>query len=425
MSEYIKNKETGKIELHFDKSEYIALSNEDKQMIKGAFLFSRYSSAWVSRGKFPSYSYIRAEEVAKKLGIEDGGEVGETLSFAEQMQVKAEKAEHRADKYDYKSNKAQKIGNEYQKPINDMHGDISFFTQPNINTSAGRAFTNRRNKMWSMWERGFEEFKKSEYYAERAEAARNTAAMTKPKDKAFCYRRIKEAESSIKKIKKSIDAYNKFIEQLNNGEKPKNEYGWEMDLSIDRCQRQIESWSEMLDMEISKATYYYDCIEELGGIQFSKDNINVGDVVKMDKWYKGKVVITGTGKVNFTYRDIDGSGFELKGSYAEIVEVIKKADTEKIHHPFKVGEKYTVSYFVYDEPNSFSSKGHTEIKEYTVTKITPEKVTFKHENERAITKKPIRYANNGIVGFAIQLIQGRDGRIRKEISKEEALNLGI
>ena len=109
----------------------------------------------------------------------------------------------------------------------------------------------------------------------------------------------------------------------------------------------------------------------------------------------------------------------------EIVEVIKKADTKKIHHPFKVGEKYTVSYFVYDEPNSFSSKGHTETKEYTVTKITSEKVTFKYANERAITKKPIRYANNGIVGFAIQLIHGRDGRICKEISKEEAFDLSI
>lgn len=43
-----------------------------------------------------------------------------------------------------------------------MHGDIAFFTQPNINSSAGRAFANKR--MFAAYERGFEEFKKSEYY---------------------------------------------------------------------------------------------------------------------------------------------------------------------------------------------------------------------------------------------------------------------
>ena len=63
-----------------------------------------------------------------------------------------------------------------------MRGDVAFFTQPNINSSAGRAFSNRRNKMFAAWEKGFDEFKKSEYYAERAEAARHTAAGTKPTD---------------------------------------------------------------------------------------------------------------------------------------------------------------------------------------------------------------------------------------------------
>lgn len=420
MSEYIKNKETGKIELHFDKSEYMTLSDEDKKMIKSSFLFSRKANAWVSRGKFPSYSYTKAEEVAKKLDFENGGEIGETLSFAEQMQVKAEKAERRAERYDYKSDKAQKIGNEYQKPINDMHGDISFFTQPNINTSAGRAFTNRRNKMWDMWEKGFEEFRKSEYYAERAETARKTAAMTKPKDKAFCCRRIKDAESSIRKLKKNIDTYNRYLEQINAGEMPKNEYGWEVKLSAEQIENQIEKWSEMLDMEISKATYYYECLDELGGIQFSKENINVGDVVNLGGW-RGTVIVTGTGRVNFTYRT-NNYNYESKASYAEIIDIVKKADTEKVLHPFKVGEKYTVTYTVFDNPTSLCSKSHTETKEYTVTKITNEKVTFKCGKERAVSKKPVRYTNNGIVGFAIQL---GNGRIRKEIDEKVALSLGI
>ena len=39
MAYYIENKETGKIELHFEKSEYEALSYEQKKSIKSNFLF--------------------------------------------------------------------------------------------------------------------------------------------------------------------------------------------------------------------------------------------------------------------------------------------------------------------------------------------------------------------------------------------------
>lgn len=34
MSEYIMNKETGKIELHFDKADYLALAEDQKKDIK-------------------------------------------------------------------------------------------------------------------------------------------------------------------------------------------------------------------------------------------------------------------------------------------------------------------------------------------------------------------------------------------------------
>ena len=70
----ITNKETGKLEMHFDKDDYMALPEESKKEIKSNFLFSRKAGAWVSRAKFPNL--WRAEAVAKKLGLEDGGKVG-------------------------------------------------------------------------------------------------------------------------------------------------------------------------------------------------------------------------------------------------------------------------------------------------------------------------------------------------------------
>jgi len=51
MSEYIMNMETQKLELHFEKADYMALSEELKKEIKSNFLFSRKAGAWISRTK--------------------------------------------------------------------------------------------------------------------------------------------------------------------------------------------------------------------------------------------------------------------------------------------------------------------------------------------------------------------------------------
>ena len=65
MSEYVMNMETQKLELHFEKADYMALSEELKKEIKSNFLFSRKAGAWISRAKFPNLWY--AETVAKKI----------------------------------------------------------------------------------------------------------------------------------------------------------------------------------------------------------------------------------------------------------------------------------------------------------------------------------------------------------------------
>lgn len=130
MNQYFFNKETQKIELHFDKDYYMGLADELKKEIKSNFLFSRAANAWVSRAKFPNL--YRSEAVAKKIGLINGGNIGETLSFAEQMEKKAERAEARADRYDQRADNAKERGKALQRPINDMRGDTAFFTQPNI-----------------------------------------------------------------------------------------------------------------------------------------------------------------------------------------------------------------------------------------------------------------------------------------------------
>lgn len=373
MGTYNRNLETGKLEMYFDKSEYMALTADQKSEIKSNFLFSRYNSAWISRCKFPNL--YRAEQIAQKLGLTDEGKTGEKLTFEEQQERKADRAERRAERYDYKSDRAAAEGARLQAPIDRMHGDISFFTQPNINTSSGRAFTRQRNRMWESYERGFEAFRKSEYYAQRAETARKTAADTKTQDKGFCQRRIDEATASIRKLTKSIDEYNGYMAKIEAGEEVTNKYGWKVNVTPESITANIERWEEIREDELSKLAYYDALMQTAGGVQYSKENIKPGYMVKLDKQWKGIVEVVGTGTKNITYRT--DNGFTLKASYAEIAEIISDQPQE-VNLPFAVGDEYTVS--------SWSGRQVDDPKVYKVMKINGYKITLKHGNDRAVCK---------------------------------------
>jgi len=388
MGNYLLNNETLKIELHFDKAEYINLDDTTKKAIKSNFLFSRYNSAWVSRCKWPHTGH--AEDIAKRIGLENAGTQGEMLSFEEQQERKAERAERRAERYEYKSDKAYKEGERLQAPIERMHGDIAFFTQPNINTSAGRAFTRQRNRMWDAWERGFEEFKKSNYYKEAAEAARRTAQ--KPNDIGFCERRIKEAEKDIRAQKKNINTwYQPRLDKINNGEKVYNAYTHE-EITADEVMEQIDRAELIIEQAISKIAYYTQCIEDLGGMQYNKDNIKPGYIVKIGR-YREPVEIISTGKVNVTYKS--SCGFTLKASYGEIVEVVKAEEAKQEAQPFKAGETFTVCN-----------------KEYTITKATDKTVTIKGDNKeyrRTPKKRYIPCENRE--RWCLEVIEGYMGTV--------------
>ena len=392
---YIENKETNKIELHFDKSSYMALSDSEKSEIKSACLFSRFGSCWVSRGFVGSWSAINAKKIAEKLGLENRGAEGERLTFAEQQARKAEKAEARAERYEARSEAAHAHGEALQAPIESMHGDIAFFTQPNINTSAGRAFTNKRNKMWSAWERGFEEFKRSEYWQERAETARKTAAGCEKQSIAFCQRRIDECTASIKKLGKNIESYKKQLERIEAGEIIKR-YSGEV-LTAETVNEWIDSTIERIEAEIDKSSYYEAMITDQGGRKFDKNNINVGDFVLTERRYCGAVEVMRKGSKNFIGKS--GDGWTLSYNYAEITEVVKAAEGEReVNHGFKAGDVYTARMYDYS------------IHEYkpatiTIIKVTADKATVK-VNEGRAKAVAIRSAYNG--GYYIPVNMGGD-----------------
>lgn len=359
---YIINRETDKLELHFTKEEYQALGEESKSKIKSNFLFSRRGGCWVSRAKRPNLYY--AEKVAKDLGAEYQGKTGEELTFAEKIERQADRAAVRADRMEEKAAAAEQRGEQLQKPINARRGDIAFFTQPNINTSAGRAFTRQREKMFAAYDRGFEAFKKSEYYAQRAELARRTADRAHEKDKGFCDRRVKDAEKNIRAIQKNLTSYRTLLERLNSGETVKRYSGEAYEQQ--EVERWIEDAEERLESEISRLCYYQSCIDDLGGVQFSKENIKPGYVVKI-KHYNDCTVLR-TGPKNIIYRT--PNGFNLTAAYAEILEIVKAEEEVKPTHPFKVGETFDVGAYV---------DGHRVKQVWEIIKSTATTVTLKNQ----------------------------------------------
>ena len=331
---YQINLESQKLELIFSKEEYLALPADFKSDIKSNFLFSKSLGGWVSRAKFPHTVY--AERVAQKIGAENRGKTGDLLTFEEQQERKAERAEARADRMEAKSEAAAKRGEALQAPIERMRGDTAFFTQPNINSGSGRSFANYRNRLFAAYDRGFEEFKKSEYYAERAETARKTAEGTKPKDKGFCERRIADAQKTIRAQRKNVEHYRAQLDRIENGGVIKRYSG--EDLTAETVRGWIENAEIVIENAISKEIYYRETLEELGGIQFSRENVKPGYMVKLNDRYP-PVEVVGTGSKNFTYKSFS---CVLTASYGEIREIVEANEKKTDSHPFTVGDTFTV-----------------------------------------------------------------------------------
>lgn len=374
---YVFNLETTKIELHFEKSEYNELSAEQKQMLKSAFLWSNYGKCWVSRAKEPNL--WGAKEVAKKLGFTEEQREGERLTFAEQLDRQSERAEARAERYEGYSDNAVKRAEQLQKPLDDMHGDIAFFTQPNINSSAGRAFTNRREKMFEQYRKGFDEYRKSSYFMEKAETARSTASQARYNDPAYLDRKIKECKKEISKREKNLLYYEKLIADIENGIE-KHKHSGEI-LTVDEVREWYDEEMELVEVAMDKQGYLENRLDELGGIKFNKDNIKVGYIVRMQRFGLSEVV--SKGPLNITYKILEGgaAGGMLKAAYAEILEIVKATEKKKQTHPFKVGDRYKAEIY---------ENGKFVKAEYEIIKATEATIKLKclESDEKPIIRKP-------------------------------------
>ncbi|MBQ6960907.1 MAG: DUF3560 domain-containing protein [Clostridia bacterium] len=406
---FIVNKETGKLELHFQKSTYDALTDAQRKDVKANFLWGRHSGCWISRCKEPNLYFAR--KCAESLGLYDAGSEGERLSFAEQMERKAERAERRADRYEGRADAAATRAEHLQKPINDHHGDISFFTQPNINTSAGRAFTRQRERMWASFEQGFKEFNKSAYWKGRAASARATADQKELQSKGFVMRRIRERESDLRKLQKLVTLYEGYVATFEKGETPKDQYGSPVTITAERAQEWLEHYLERMEVKLDELGFYQDCLDKLGGVQYSPDNIKPGYIVRY-RGNEGEVV--SVGPKNCVIREVvGGTVFTPVVPYAEISAIVKAVEARDEKHPFRVGDEYTCHRWN-------SAKGNTDKLTFRIIKATDKSVTLQTGDEKPIIRKPTKVAWSSHEEWCLRITDWSDGIIRKRADENPA-----
>lgn len=216
MGYFIRNLETRKLELHFSKPEYQALSAEKKQMVKQNFLFAKSIPAWVSRSDHRNWNTLH---VAQSLSLEDHGETGEKVAFGDRLAAKQERAEERADRMEARSDKADaeasaRFNSANVQAVRDLQGEpvkIGHHSERRHRKLLDRADNDMR--------KGCEAMDRSKHYAARAEAASRTASARELDDPGFLSRRIEENEAELRllarRAKEATDeAYLDRLEEL-------------------------------------------------------------------------------------------------------------------------------------------------------------------------------------------------------------------
>lgn len=200
---YNLNNETGKIELHFEKSAYMALSEDKKREIKSAFLWSSYAGAWVSRTKQPNN--WRAEGIAKELGLTYAGATGEKLSFAEQIERTQERAEERAERFETAAEKAEQRSTGAYNRAHEIGLHIPFGQPILVGHHSEKRHRSDINKIDNAMRTSVEESKKAEYYEDRAQTAKYTASGKQYENPVFLGNRIRETEATLKKLNRYLN----------------------------------------------------------------------------------------------------------------------------------------------------------------------------------------------------------------------------
>lgn len=161
--------------------------------------------------------------------------------------------------------------------------------------------------------------------------------MKQLKNAVYLHNRIKEQNATIKKLQGNVVNLEDKIHRIQQGEVIKGYFTGEP-LKIDDLEKALNETLDKMEYELDKLAFFENCLDEIGGIQFSKDNIKVGFIVKMKRW--GRCEIVSAGSVNVTFKILDGgaAGGCLTEPYAAIAEILAVKEAAKVVNPYRAGD---------------------------------------------------------------------------------------
>ncbi|MDJ1470211.1 DUF3560 domain-containing protein [Xanthocytophaga flava] len=286
---YIKNLESGKIELYFSKSEYKALSTEARKKIKSYFLFSSSKAAWISKS---SQNTSWVEEIANSIGLIYKGTEGEKISFGEKVELASQKAASQAERF---KNRAIHLENQSNQLFANSHNMVSCIPvgQPIlVGHHSEKAHRNLLNRSWTMLGNAVKTSERADYYQQKAKAATYTASQEQLNNPAFLNRRIEECKANIRKQ--------------------------EQNLSNSTSENNKRIYLERIAEQNDKLTFYTDKLIAMGGIKYTKENLKlqrVSHIFYKSKWYPLKSLNT---KSVTVINWLDLAGWTWNVPYAEI-----------------------------------------------------------------------------------------------------------
>jgi len=293
---YFLNQATGKLELHFERSKWFALSEAKKAEVRSVCLWSKRRNCWVSRS---TRDHRPAIALAQSLGLEDGGTVGEQTTFAEKLEAKQERAVERAERAEEQASKARqeaeaRFNSRNIETLRGLQGE-----PVKLGHHSARRHLALIERADNDMRRGVEALDKATHYDHRAEAAANTADAPELRNRAFLDRRIKECEAEIRDLTRRLEHGN--------------------DASRERIGRLIRHEEERL-------TFYRGKLDAIGGIPHSQETIRVGMHIKARHGWWQKVLRVNRRTISGEYLEGPCQGWKVKTPFAEIKEV---RDTEE------------------------------------------------------------------------------------------------
>jgi hypothetical protein len=251
---YVKNLESGKLNVFTTKAYYDQLSNDQKKAIKNFCLWSKKMDCWVSKGKAENCGYLKSK--LTELQFEDRGTIGERLSFEEQVSRQQTKAVGRVERSEVRAEKAEKKSDQLFDKAKEMASIIPFGQPILVGHHSEKRDRNYRDRIHNTFGKAFEEQEKAEYYSGKAETARYTADGKKFKNPVYLNNRLKECDKNIRLLERRLKG--KFYT-----------YSPEQQIS----DKSREFYTSRLKEEQDKKAFYVKCMKAINP-DFLEDNVS-------------------------------------------------------------------------------------------------------------------------------------------------------